>query len=115
MDTWLALGLHWLVSGAVLALVSFIVPGFSIRGFRTCLLAMLLIGTANIFIKPILMALTIPFTVLTLGAFVFVVDAIILRLCAALMDDFEITNWISAIIGAFVLAAASSFFHMLLI
>lgn len=106
---------HWLVSGLALAVTAFLVPGFRVRGFLSALFATLVIGAANIFLRPFLLFLTFPLTVLTLGFFIFVVDAIILRLCAAFLRGFEISGWISAIIGALVLAVTSSFLHWALI
>ncbi len=113
--SYLALLLHWLVSGFALALTAALVPGFRIRGFMTALVAALVIAAANFFIKPVLVFLTLPLTILTLGLFLFIVDAIVLRLCAAFMRNFEITNWFSAIIGAVILAIMSSVLHYLVI
>jgi putative membrane protein len=108
---WFALLVHWLVSGVAISVTSALVPGFRLKGFSTALVASLLIGTANMFIRPFLVFLTFPLTILTLGFFLFVVDAIILRLCAAFMKNFEITNWFSAILGAIVLAVTGGLLH----
>lgn len=113
--SWLGLALHWLVSGASLALTAFLVPGFRIKGFATALMAALLIGAANAFIKPFLIFLTLPLTILTLGFFLVIVDAAILRLCAAFMKDFDITNWFSAVVGTIILAFTSGVLHYLFI
>jgi putative membrane protein len=113
--TWFELLMHWLVSGLALAVTAAITPGFRLRGFGAALFAALLIGGANVVLRPVLIFLTLPLTILTLGLFLFVVDAIILRICAAFMKDFDITNWFSAIIGAVILALASSFLHFVLI
>jgi putative membrane protein len=107
--------MHWIVSGLALAVAAALTPGFRIRGFSTALFASLLIGGANIVLKPLLVFLTLPLTIITLGLFLFVVDAIILRICAAFLKDFEITGWISAIIGAVFLALTSSLLHWLFI
>jgi len=107
----LAILAHWVVSGLALALTAVLVPGFRIRGFGTAMVASLLIGVANVFLRPMLVILTIPFTVLTLGLFLFVVDAIILRISAGFIRGFEITNWFSAILGAMVLALTNSLLH----
>ncbi len=109
------MGLHWLVSGAALALTAFLVPGFRIKGFLTALMAALLIGAANWMIRPFLQFLALPLTILTLGFFLFVVDAAILRLCAAFMKNFEITNWFSAVVGAIILTLTGGFLHFLLL
>ena len=112
-STIVSLILHWVVSGLALLLTSAIVPGFKLRGFKAALVAAILIGLANYLVWPVLIILTLPLTILTLGLFVFVVDAIVLRLCAALMDDFDISGWFSAIFGAIILSITSSFLHFL--
>ena len=112
---WLELIAYWLVSGIALALTAAIVPGFKIRGFGTAVMAAIVIGIANIFLRPILVFFSIPFYILTLGLFTFVVDAIILRLCAAVFEDFEISGWISALLGAVILSFTSMFLHWMFI
>lgn len=112
---WLPLFLHWVVSGAALGLTAAIVPGFRVRGLFTSMIAVLLIGAANMYIKPFLVILALPLTVVTLGFFLFVVDAAILRLCAAFLKDFEITNWFSAVLGAIILSFTSGILHYLFI
>ncbi len=114
-DSWIGWLLYWIVSGAALAITAGIVPGFRLKSFKSALVASLVIGLANIFIRPVLILLTFPLTILTLGLFIFVVDAIVLRLSAAMLEDFEISNWFSAIIGAVILAIMSSVLHLLII
>jgi putative membrane protein len=115
LPIWLVWIAQWFVSALALALTAALIPGFRIRGFGTALIASLVLGILNIFVTPVLQFLAIPFTILTLGFFIFVVDAIVLRICAALLDDFEISNWFSAILGAIVLAFANSLLHYLII
>ena len=107
--------MHWVVSALALALTAALVPGFKVGGFGTALIAALLIGVVNYFLWPLLFFLTLPFTVITFGLFVFVVDAIILRLCAAMMSGFSINGWWSAILGAILLSISSSFLHWLFV
>jgi putative membrane protein len=111
----LALLLHWVVSSLALALTAMVVPGFKIRGFGTTLVATFILGVLNYLLWPILVFFTLPLTIITLGLFLFVVDAIVLRICASFMKNFEITNWFSAIIGAVVLSIANSFLHFMLV
>ena len=106
---------HLLVSAVALALTAALVPGFRIRGFFGAVVAAFVIGVANSFVRPVLVFLTFPITLLTLGLFLFVVDAIILRLCAGLLPRFEISGWLSAIFGAVILAITSTFLHWLFI
>jgi putative membrane protein len=112
---WIVLLAHWIVSALAISLTSAIVPGFKLKGFSTAMVAAFLIALANYCIRPVLVFLTFPLTVLTLGLFLFVVDAIILRLCAAFLKNFDINGWLSAIFGAVVLALTNSFLHWFLI
>lgn len=115
VPSWIVWISQWIVSGMALALTAALVPGFRLRGFGSALIASLVIGLLNIFVRPVLVFLTFPLTLLTIGLFLIVVNAIVLRLSAALLDDFEISGWLSAILGAIVLALADSLLHALLI
>jgi len=106
---------HWLVSGLALLLTSAIVPGFRIRGFGTALLASFIIGVLNRLVYPILFLLTLPLTLVTLGLFLVVLNAIVLKICAAFLKNFEISGWLAAIFGAIILSVTSSLLHWLLI
>src|SRR5688572_23591835 len=92
--------LHWVVSAAALIITAYVVPGFKISNFSSAFITAVSIGVANAFLRPFFLFLALPFNILTLGLFTFVVDGIILKLCAWLVPGFEITSWISAIFGA---------------
>jgi putative membrane protein len=111
----IALILHWIVSSIALALTAAIVPGFRLQGFSTALMATLILGMLNYLLWPLLAFITFPLTILTLGLFLFVVDAIVLRVCAAFMKNFEIRGWLSAILGAVILSFSNSVLHYFLI
>ena len=107
--------LYWVVSAIALAVTAALVPGFRIRNFRTAMVASVIIGLVNFCLRWILIFLTLPLTILTLGLFIFVVDAIILRISSWFLEDFEISNWLSAILGAVILAFMSGLLHWLII
>jgi len=90
----------WLISAGSLTIVSLIVPGFYLRNFRSAMVAAVVVGIANSLLRPILIFLTLPLNILTLGLFTFIVDAIILRLGAGILKDFDIKGWLSAILAA---------------
>lgn len=94
----------WLLSALFLYLTAAIVPGFLIRSFPSALLAAVVVGFFNMILRPLLLFLTLPLNILTLGLFTFVVQAIILRLAAGLLSGFEIKGWIPAILGALVMS-----------
>ena len=107
--------LHWLVSATALMITAYLVPGFRVKNFGAALIAAAVIGLANLTVWPLLIFLTLPINILTLGLFTFVVNGIVLKLCAAILRDFEINGWFSAIFGAFILACVGSLLHYILI
>jgi putative membrane protein len=106
---------HWGVSALALLAVAYLVRGFKVRSFPAALGASVLIGLANAVIWPILIFLTLPINILTLGLFTFVVNGAVLKLCAALMPGFEIDGWLAAIFGSIVLSILGALLHAFLI
>jgi putative membrane protein len=96
-----------LVSALGLAIASAIVPGLQIQGPGTLLLAAVLLGIVNACVRPILLVLTFPITVFTLGAFLLVLNAAMLGLVAVLLSKFSIAGLGSALLGAFIVSLTS--------
>jgi len=86
-----------------------IVPGVEIIGWRALLVSALLLGIVNAVIRPIILILTLPLTVLTLGLFIFVVNGISLGIVAWLVPGFELAGLLSATLGACVVGVTSWF------
>jgi len=107
--------LHWLVAAFALLITCKIMPGWRVKGFGSAMITAVVIGLADAIIWPVLIVLTLPVNILTLGLFTFVVNGAVLKICSGLLEDFEIDGWWSAIIGALVLAAISSLFHWMLV
>lgn len=107
--------IHWLVSGLAVLLTSKVMPGFIIRGFGSALITAFVIGIANALIWPMLMILTLPINILTLGLFTFVINGAVLKICAALIPGFEINSWFSAIFGSIVLSLLNTFLHFVFV
>ena len=103
--------LHLVVSALSLLFTAYVVPGFKVKDFAHALIAAFVIGVANVFIYPILWFLTLPLNFLTLGLFTFVINAFILKMCAAVLKGFEINGWMSALAGALILALAGGLLH----
>lgn len=98
-----------LVINAVAFLATaYVVPGFRVDNFTAALLAAVVLGVVNTFIKPILSFVTLPLTVITLGLFAFVVNAIVLFIVAWIVPGLEIEGWLPAILGAIVLSVVST-------
>ncbi len=94
----------WLVTALGLWVVTLIVPGIRTRSTGGLLWAALVLGIVNAFIRPLLWFLTLPLTVLTFGLFALVINAFTLWLTAALVRDFEIDGFVSALLGALVMS-----------
>lgn len=107
--------LHWVVSALAMIVTAYLVRGFKIRNFASALVACLVIGIADVLVRPILLFLTLPLNILTLGLFTFVVNGIVIKLCAALVPGFDVEGWGAAIFGAIVLAITGMGLHYLLV
>jgi putative membrane protein len=107
--------LSLVVSAVALMITAFLMPGFEVKNFFSAFIAAIVIGCANYFIKPILIFLTFPITIITLGLFLFVVNGIILKMCAAILPGFEIKSWWSAILGSLVLSIVGTVLHAILV
>lgn len=103
----------WMISSIVLYLTAVIVPGFVIKSFGSAMWASIVVGLFNMILRPILIFLTLPLNILTLGLFTFVVNAIVLRAAAGLLKGFDINGWLPAILGAIVLAVLQTLLYVL--
>jgi putative membrane protein len=84
-----------------------IVPGVEITGVWTLFAAALLLGIANAVVRPVIVLLTLPITVLSLGLFLFVVNAAVLAVVAALLGGFVLRGFFSALLGSVVVSIVS--------
>jgi putative membrane protein len=92
--------LRWLLSALAIFLVPYIVPGVSIQDFWTALVAALVIGLINILIKPVLLILTLPVNVMTLGLFTLVINAILFWFASTIVKGFNVSGFTAAFLGA---------------
>jgi len=96
--------LNWLLSALSLLIVCHVVPGFQVASFGTALVAALVVGFFNATIGLLLKIVTFPLTIVTLGLFLFVVNALMLMLASKLVEGFSVSSFGSALLGAIVLA-----------
>lgn len=96
-----------LICSLGLWIASAIVPGMNIVGVGTLLLASLLLGFVNAVVRPILIVLTLPFTIISLGLFLLVINATMLGLVAALLEGFSLSGFMSALLGSIVVSITS--------
>jgi putative membrane protein len=96
--------LNWVLSGLAVWIVAHVVPGFYISGPIAALIAALVIGFINATIGLLLKILTFPLTLVTLGLFWFVINALMLELASALVPGFRVHGFFAAFIGAILLS-----------
>lgn len=96
--------LHWVLTALAIWIVSRVVPGFVITGPFTALIAALVIGLINATIGLVLKIITFPLTILTLGLFWFVINAIMIELASAFVPGFHVLSFWSAFWGGIVLS-----------
>ncbi len=92
----------WLLSAAALLLVAYIYQGVEVRSFTAALVAAFVIGLLNTFVRPLLVVLTLPVTVLTLGLFLFVINALMFWAAAGLLNDFHVRDFTAALVGSLI-------------
>ncbi|MEC4985831.1 MAG: phage holin family protein [Oscillatoria sp. PMC 1068.18] len=106
--------LTWLATAASLLVTAWIVPGLTITSISAAIIAAAVLGFVNAFVKPLLVLFTLPLTILTLGLFLLVVNAIALGLVGYLTPGFAVAGFFSALIGSFVLSFVSGLINQLL-
>jgi putative membrane protein len=99
--------LHWIISALSLMIVAYIFPGIQLQGMGAALIAPIVIGLINATIGLIVKIITLPLTILTLGIFWLIVNALMLQLAAALVPGFYVADFWSAFFGAIVLSIVS--------
>jgi putative membrane protein len=105
--------IRFLLSGLAVLLTAYILPGVHVEHYGYALLAALLISLANVFVKPILVILTIPITIFTLGLFLLVINALIILLVESLVPGFNVDGFWWALAFSLILSIFNSMFSEL--
>ena len=96
----LSLLLRWVLNAAALILVGYIYPGVQVVSIGSALVAALVLGLVNAVVRPVLVVLTLPVTILTLGLFIFVINALLFWLTAEIVGGFQVSGFWGALIGS---------------
>ena len=99
--------LVWLVNALALMAVAYLMPGIQVAGFVTALVAALVLGLINAVIRPVLVLLTLPATLLTLGLFIFVINGLLFWLVGSFVDGFTVSGFWAGVFGAIVYSIIS--------
>jgi putative membrane protein len=92
----------WLLSATALLFVAYVYTGVEVKSFPSAMLAALVIGLLNTVVRPVLVVLTLPVTMLTLGLFLFVINAILFWAAAGLLDGFQVRGFLGALVGSLI-------------
>ena len=97
--------LKWLLSAAALLCVAYIYSGVQVNSFTSALIAAFVIGLFNVVLRPVLVVLTLPVTIVTVGLFLFVINALMFWAAASVLDGFQVTGFAAALIGSLIYSA----------
>jgi len=105
---------NWILSAIAIVVISNYLPGVSVASFTTALVVALVLGIINAVIKPIIVILTLPINILTLGLFTFVINAMLILIVARLVPGFTIAGFVPALIAAIALWLISTIINFVL-
>ena len=106
--------LRLLVTAALVLLLSNLLSGVHVASFGTAIIVAVVLGLLNLFIKPILVILTLPVTVITLGLFLLVINALIILLCTKIVGGFAVDSFLTALIFSVILSILQSITYKIL-
>ena len=94
--------LKWLLSAAALLAVAYLYSGVQVTSFGSALIAAFVIGLFNMLLRPVLVVLTLPVTVVTLGLFLFVINALMFWSAAGVLPGFHVSGFLAALLGSLI-------------
>ena len=92
----------WIVNALALLALPYVVPSIHVAGFGTAMLVAVVLGLINAILRPLLVLLTLPVTLLTLGLFLFVINALMFWAAASLLEGFNVSGFAAALIGSLI-------------
>lgn len=103
--------LRMLITSALVLLISNLMTGVHVANFTTALIVAVVLGLLNIFIKPILVILTLPITFITLGLFLLIINALIIILCDNIVGGFNVDTFFTALLFSIILSVSQSLMY----
>ena len=97
----------WLINALALIAVAYLLPSISVSSFTSALVAALVLGLVNAIIRPVLVLLTLPVTVLTLGLFILVINALLFWFVGSILDGFHVQGFWGALLGSILFSIVS--------
>jgi len=99
--------IRWLILTAAIMFASYILDGIQVKGFFTALFAAAILGILNAFFRPILIILTLPINILSLGLFTFIINAMLLKMASGVISGFQVYGFWSAVFGSLLISLVS--------
>ncbi|MFB3816231.1 MAG: phage holin family protein [Candidatus Methylomirabilales bacterium] len=106
--------IRWLATALAIGVAAYLVPGIQVDGAGAAIVAALLLGLVNTVLRPILILLTLPITILTFGLFALVVNGAMLALVAAVVEGVRVAGFLSAVVGALLVSLVATIFTWVL-
>lgn len=97
--------LKWLLAACALLVVAYLFPGVQVQSFGSALIAAAVVGIFYTLLRPLMVVLTLPVTVVTLGLFLFVINALLFWAAAGVLDGFHVTGFWAALLGSLIYSA----------
>ena len=94
--------IKWLLSAVALLAVAYLYPGVQVASFGSALIAAAVIGLLNLVVRPVLVVLTLPVTIVTLGLFLFVINALLFWAASGLLSGFQVSGFVAALVGSLI-------------
>jgi putative membrane protein len=106
---------RWLIITGAILIASMVVPGIKVDSLLTTILAAAVLGLINVFIKPVLIILTLPLSIMTLGLFTLFLNALLLELVAYFVKGFEVQSFLTAFLGSLIISIVTWFANYFII
>ena len=106
--------LRWLILTAAILAAAYLLDGIEVRDFFSAFLAAAVLGILNAFFRPLLLLLTLPLNILSLGLFTFVINAFLLKMASGVIPGFEVHGFWTALFGALIITLVSSLLNALI-
>lgn len=98
---------RWFILTAAIMVASYLINGIVVNGFFSAFFAAAILGVLNVFFRPILLILTLPINILTLGFFTFIINAVLLKMASSVISGFEVHGFWSAVFGGLIISVVS--------
>jgi len=104
--------IRWTINALALAVAAWLLKGIVVGSYTSLIVAALVIGLLNAFVRPVVLLLTLPLNILTLGLFTFVVNGAMILLTGDVVRGFEVTGFFSAVFGSIIMGGVSFFLNL---